>query len=42
MVIISKTILVEFGAKHSDAVEALNKWYDISKLGKFGRYKERF
>ncbi len=31
MVIISKTILVEFGTKYSDSVEALNKWYDASK-----------
>lgn len=31
MVIISKTILAEFGAKHSDCTEALNKWYEISK-----------
>ena len=31
MVIISKTILVEFGTEHSDSVEALNKWYEISK-----------
>lgn len=31
MVIISKTVLVKFGAKYSDSVEALNKWYDVSK-----------
>ncbi len=31
MVIISKTILVEFGTKHPDSIEALNKWYDVSK-----------
>ena len=31
MVIISKTALVEFGAKYSDSAEALNKWYDMSK-----------
>ncbi|MES2138818.1 MAG: type II toxin-antitoxin system HigB family toxin [Bacteroidota bacterium] len=31
MVIISKTIFAEFGAKHSDSIEALNKWYDVSK-----------
>jgi mRNA interferase HigB len=31
MVIISKTILVEFGTKYPDSIEALNKWYDISK-----------
>ena len=31
MVIVSKSILVVFGAKHSDSVEALNKWYAESK-----------
>ena len=31
MVIISKTILVEFGANYSDSIDALNKWYDTSK-----------
>jgi len=32
MVIISKTILKEFGDKHSGSVEALNKWYQEIKL----------
>jgi len=32
MVIISKTILAEFGVKHNDSVEALNKWYTDTKL----------
>ena len=31
MVIISKTILAEFGAQHSDSLETLNKWYLESK-----------
>lgn len=31
MVIISKTILVEFATHYSDSVEALNKWYNESK-----------
>ena len=31
MVIISKTILADFGNGHSDAVDALNKWYELSK-----------
>lgn len=31
MVIISKTILVEFGGKYSDSIDALNKWYDVVK-----------
>ena len=32
MVIISKTILAEFGVKHNDSVEALNKWYADTKM----------
>lgn len=31
MVIISKTILVEFATHYSDSVDALNKWYNESK-----------
>lgn len=31
MVIISKTILRDFGASHPDAINALNNWYDIVK-----------
>jgi mRNA interferase HigB len=31
MVIISKTILVEYGSEHADSIEALNNWYDKSK-----------
>ena len=31
MVIISKTILNEFGNEHSDVVDALNDWYGIVK-----------
>ncbi len=31
MVIISKTILAEFGVKHGDSVEALNRWYNDTK-----------
>lgn len=31
MVIISKTILVEFGVNHADSIEALNNWYELSK-----------
>ena len=31
MVIISKAILVGFGDKHSDSIEALNKWYEVCK-----------
>ena len=31
MVIISKTKLVEFGRKHSDAIAALNAWWEKTK-----------
>ena len=31
MVIISKTILVEFSAHYADSEDALNKWYEASK-----------
>ncbi|HTA62834.1 MAG TPA: type II toxin-antitoxin system HigB family toxin, partial [Bacteroidia bacterium] len=31
MVIISKTALVDFGNKHADSIEALNRWYNLSK-----------
>ena len=31
MVIISKTVLIEFGGTHSESIEALNRWYEISK-----------
>ena len=31
MVIISKTILNEFSAIYPDSIEALNKWYEVSK-----------
>ena len=31
MVVISKTILVEFGNKHADAIDAVNEWYNKTK-----------
>ena len=31
MVIISKAVLVEFGIKHADAIEPLNRWYETTK-----------
>ena len=31
MVIISKTVLTEFGKKHSDSKDAMNSWYETSK-----------
>lgn len=31
MVIISKAILADFGGKHADSIDALNKWYETCK-----------
>lgn len=31
MVVISKSILTEFGKKHADAIDPLNDWWRISK-----------
>lgn len=31
MVVISKTIIVEFGIKHADSVDSLNKWHEDTK-----------
>lgn len=31
MVVISKTVLNEFGIKHPDAIEALNDWWEKVK-----------
>jgi mRNA interferase HigB len=36
MVVISKARLVEFGTKHSDSIETLNRWYDICKEADWG------
>jgi hypothetical protein len=32
MVVISKTIIVEFGRKHSDSINALNNWFEKTKV----------
>lgn len=40
MVIITKTILAEFGVKHSDSIEALNKWYAASKQADWNSLSE--
>ncbi len=40
MVIISKTILKEFGLDHSDAIDALNTWYLITKEQDWGNLAE--
>ncbi len=40
MVIISKTILVEFGGKHSDSVDALNRWYEVCKQSDWNKLSD--
>ncbi len=40
MVIISKTILIEFAAHHSDSIEALNKWYNESKKADWNNFSD--
>jgi len=40
MVVISKTILNEFGAKHADVIESLNKWYEQSKVADWNSLSE--
>lgn len=40
MVIISKTSLVEFGVKHADAIEPLNRWYLVAKSAEWKNFPE--
>lgn len=40
MVIITKTILAEFGVKYSDSIEALNKWYAESKKANWNSFSD--
>lgn len=40
MVIISKTVLNEYGDEHSDITEALNKWYEESKKAEWKNLSE--
>lgn len=40
MVVISKSILRDFGLKHPDAIEALNQWYQIAKLQDWESFKD--
>lgn len=40
MVVISKTVLVEFGTKHADSIDALNKWYNETKDADWGNFTE--
>lgn len=45
MVVISKTVLVEFGKNHADSLEALNVWYSSVKQAdwnSFNDLKSRF
>ena len=40
MIVISKTILVNFGLKNSDSIVALNKWYDLTKKADWNNLSE--
>jgi len=40
MVIISKSILVEFGYRHADAIRPLNKWYEKTKKADWKNFPE--
>lgn len=40
MVIISKTILHQFGLKHPDAIDAMNRWYDECKKASWSNFAE--
>lgn len=40
MVIISKAILVEFGIKHADAIDPLNKWYEETRKADWKSFSE--
>lgn len=40
MIVISKTILVNFGLENSDSVAALNKWYDLTKEADWNNLSE--
>jgi mRNA interferase HigB len=40
MVVISKAILVEFGIKHTDVIEPLNRWYEETKKADWKSFSE--
>ena len=40
MIIISKTVLVDFGRKNTSAIEALNAWYKKCKLADWKNLNE--
>lgn len=40
MVIISKTMLREFGMEHPDAIQSLNDWYEIAKTADWSKLSD--
>jgi mRNA interferase HigB len=40
MVVISKSILVEFGLEHLDSIDPLNKWYEETKKVNWRNFSE--
>ncbi len=40
MVVISKSILVEFGLNHPDSIESLNKWFEVCKKSSWKNFAE--
>ena len=40
MVIISKTVLVEFGVLHIKAIDPLNRWYEESRKADWKSFSE--
>ena len=40
MVIISKTMLREFGMEHPDAIQPLNDWYEITKTADWSKLSD--
>jgi mRNA interferase HigB len=40
MVVISKAILLEFGIKHADAIEPLNRWYQETKKANWKKFND--
>lgn len=40
MVVIAKTIIVDFGQVHADAAKPLNEWWKIAKAGQWKSFNE--
>jgi len=40
MVVISKTVLAEFGKKHADAIEPLNDWWEKTKAADWATFQD--